>query len=457
MHEAIEILESYGLIKDTDSLHVREIVKGKVGRLHEELYATILARQQKDYYAGIHNSQLERGLDPFTFVASRSLRGESACGAYGCRLEKVDELGRYAALYATQVILPLQLRDPSRVEDASQSVLDLSRASLALLHLRPLVDAGVIYPVVMRSFQCEHTIRWFEKMTSIVYDAVDHMRDAVKDEFLVRYQLPEKAPQHCPSIYVEGPDDFLEHGSVVEYFDERKGWRLKSWRFDNEGMVELRGSRKNGALNPIFHGIAEDTTFYLAYGRYRDARLLTDLPGETYLLNDLTTDDRVSANSAALNEYMNHTLPLLGDLSIATLLGIRREERESFGRYQIAIQKILVDVAQNRRMSKKAAKEVFQTSVEPELRRMKSELYAEQTRQRRRMTRGLGLLAASVALGAFGGIVPALAKLGAAAAGVATGTRLLYKAAESSCDHGATVREKNDFYFLLRLTQEAES
>ena len=66
-------------------------------------------------------------------------------------------------------------------------------------------------------------------------------------------------------------------------------------------------------------------------------------------------------------------------------------------------------------------------------------------------------MAASVALGAFGGIVPVIAKAAFAAAGGVVGTGLLSKAAQSRCEHGATLKEKNDFYFLLRLTQEAES
>jgi hypothetical protein len=50
----------------------------------------------------------------------------------------------------------------------------------------------------------------------------------------------------------------------------------------------------------------------------------------------------------------------------------------------------------------------------------------------------------------FGQIVPA-------AATGAVGTGLLSEAAKSTCSHGANLKEKNDFYFLLRLTQEAES
>jgi hypothetical protein len=294
-------------------------------------------------------------------------------------------------------------------------------------------------------------------MQAIVYGAVKAMRDAVKDDYLVRYQLPEKSPTGVPSIYVEGPDDFLEHGSLVELFDEGKGWRLKSWKFDSDGMVELRGPRKAAALDYIFHGVAQDTTFYLAYGRNRDARLLTNLPGETYVLDALTKNEEVTASSSALNEYMTHSLPLLSELPIASLLKIRREERDSFGRYRLAVQDILSEVAHaKKRMRKKDAKELFRSRIEPELVKMRSELQTERTRQRRRITGGLTLLAASVALGVFGGIVPVLAKFGLAGAGGTVASRLLSKAAESTCDHGATIKEKNDFYFLLRLTQEAE-
>jgi hypothetical protein len=60
-------------------------------------------------------------------------------------------------------------------------------------------------------------------------------------------------------------------------------------------------------------------------------------------------------------------------------------------------------------------------------------------------------------LGTFGGVVPLLAKAAAVAATAMVGGRLLSKAAEAKCEHGATLKEKNDFYFLLRLTQESEA
>jgi hypothetical protein len=471
MHAAVELLEKYGLVRDTDSLRVTEIVKRKIVRLHEELFSTIVTQQREDYDTDLG---IGREMDPFTFLASKSLRGETACGEYGCRVEKLDMLGRYAALYANQIILPLPLTDPSTIDGPEEAAQEISMAALALLRLRPLFDSCILYPVIRRSFHCRHTLRWCQDMQAIVNRASFSMMKALKDDFFVRFQLPDKAPTRIPTMYVEGPEDFLEHGEIIMLFDEPEEWRAKRWKFDDEGMVELRGDRKFAALYRIFIGIAEDTSFYLAYGRNRNARLLTNLPGETFLLDGLTGDGEVSASSAALNDCMTHSLPLLADLPISKLLAIRHEERDSFERYRLAVRQILLQVSQaGKRIRKKEMRQFFQERIEPELARMKSELYQERRRQRRRVGVGLAGLAAMVAMGAFGGIVPgvataataaggslgivpAIAKAAMAVAPGIAGTSLLGKAAQSYCEHGATIKEKNDFYFLLRLTQETE-
>lgn len=144
----------------------------------------------------------------------------------------------------------------------------------------------------------------------------------------------------------------------------------------------------------------------------------------------------------------------MGDLPVETLMRIRREERDSFVRYRYALQQLLSEVvARKKRTSKREIQELFRENIEPEIKRMKSELKLERKRQAKRIFGGAAGLAASVALGAFGGFLPLLAKGAAVAASAMVGGRLLSKAAEHVCEHGATLREKNDFYFLLRAAQ----
>jgi hypothetical protein len=454
MNVGSETLEKYGVVEDIDSLLVANFDKSKIIRLHEELYSAILANQRREYSA---SADEPHKIDPFSFLASRSLRG-GLCGAYQCRMEKLDLLGRYAALYANRVILPLYMSDPENIKDHKRAANEIAEASLAFLRLRPLIDAGLIFPVVMVSFHCVHTKKWCDQMSGLVYDLAWQAAKDLQDDYELIYQLPERSPTGRSTIYIEGPHDFLEHGSLVQLFDEPGHWRLKSWRYDREGKVEVRGERKVDVLRSIFKGIAQDTTFYLAYGRNRNARYLTNRQGEAFILDWLTQDEEVAASSAALNVYLSHSLPLLGDLSIAKLLKIRREERDSFIRYRLAIQRVLAEVSgRKKRVSKKEVRELFRDQIEPELSKMRSELHQERRRQVRRIVGGVGTMAASVAFGAFGGIVPLAAKLAVSAAGAMVGGRLLSKAAEAQCEHGSSLKEKNDFYFLLRLTQEADS
>jgi hypothetical protein len=453
MTREIEVLEQAGLVTDSDSLLIEGFTEKKAARLFEKVYSSVLDRQKESLTLG------SEVIDPFTFMASASMRADSTCGEYSCRLQKLDFLARYTALYANRVMLPLPLSRPEVALLNPWGVkTQLTSSVLALLHLRPLIDSGLVVPVIMRSFHCEHTAEWASGMISAVHDFARYATERWQNEFQVMYQIPQKSPTGRPTLYIEGSEDFLEHGSMVQLFDESDKWRQKSWKFSPTGKVEVRGKRKIAALyNTIFRHIANDTTFYLAFARLHSTRYLSDRPGETFILGGLTDDDIVAANNRVLRESLAHLLPLSGDLPIATLLRIRREERDAFIRYRSAIQLLFAEMmSKGRRVSKRDAQELYKEKIEPELLRIRSDLKQERRRQSKRVIGGAAALAASVAMGAFGGGAPILIKAAAVAASAMVGGRLLSKAAEEACEHGANLRQKNDFYFLLRVAQEAE-
>ncbi len=451
MTPEIERLERFDLIEDEDFRKVNELNPKRFSRLYEELYSDIYERQIENHW----ETQME-SVDPFTFMASASLRADSTCGQYECRAKKLDFLGRYTALYANKVILPLWLSAPDRVNTPATAKYDLSRAIQSLLYLRPLIEARVIVPVLMRSPHCVHTIDWADRMIeSVRLAALGTARDS-STLFRVVYQLPEKSPTGFSTVYVEGPEDLIEHGEIVGTWTESRGWRPKSWRFDAEGKVEIRGPRKLATLyDLVFRKISSDTSFYLTFARFHSARYLSDRTGETFLLDALSDDDEMATRNQRLHQSLTHLVPLLGDLPVATLLRIRQEERDSFARYRHAVQLLLNEIVlRKKRISRREIQELYHDKIEPELCRMKSDLKLERRRQLKRIVGGAASLAASVALGAFGGFLPLLAKGAAVGASAMVGGRLLSKAAEEVCEHGANLREKSDFYFLLRVAQE---
>ena len=170
-------------------------------------------------------------------------------------------------------------------------------------------------------------------------------------------------------------------------------------------------------------------------------------------MEKLDDDAEFTANTSGLNT-LTHALPILADMPIETLLRIRGEERESFEAYRIAITK-MSGTALSEGMTEKQALQFLARELAPSLEKIKREMSLERKRQNNRTAVGLASIAAGVAIGAFAGL-PLLASAPLAVLGTGVGGRLLIKAAESRCEHGADLRQKNDLFFLLRLIEEGQ-
>jgi hypothetical protein len=368
-------------------------------------------------------------------------------------MRKLDFLARFAALYANNVTLPLPLTHPDNASDIDHCRDDLYRTLMSLFALRPLIENGIVRPVTMRTTHCEHVKPFVDEMKTFVHAAADWGAKQFLNDFEIAYQLPERSPSGRPTAYINGPEDLLDHGSMVALFDEGPSWRAKSWKYDDEGKSTLKGKKKLLFIEQIFNTIADDTTFYLAYGQHHRSRLLTDRSGEAFLLGLLNQDEKLQSTSQAM-EFLSHSIPLLADIPLSTVLRIRREERDSFESYRRAITSLTAEVmAENGSLSVEAAKNAFKAKLEPQIERVKAEVTAERTKQARRLAIGIPSLAAAVLIGAWGAL-PILAKGALGVASTAVGTGLLSKAAASKCEHGADLRQRNDLYFLLRMMEE---
>jgi hypothetical protein len=196
MGTVIELLEQNGLVGDEACFLITEFGKRKLARFHRQLYDTVLQEQEKAQ----REVENERQIDPFSFVAGRSIRADAGCGELLCRLQKIDFLGRFAALYADQLILPLPLQHPSKVADEQAAAKELVNTSLVLLHLRPLIEAGIVLPVTMRSFHgCEHEPAWADRLIETLHDIAPEAARDLRKEFRVRFQIHEKSPTGLPS------------------------------------------------------------------------------------------------------------------------------------------------------------------------------------------------------------------------------------------------------------------
>lgn len=113
------------------------------------------------------------------------------------------------------------------------------------------------------------------------------------------------------------------------------------------------------------------------------------------------------------------------------------------------------NILTRKNVSKKEVRHMLRDAIEPELRRMNRDL---RTYRKVRRSQSIGTtvsMAVGVILGAYAGL-PLIASVPLVASAGVVGSRLASKAAEEACSHGPEFRQKNDLYFLLRLTNEAE-
>lgn len=449
MHKLFEILESQGFVSENDIAKVDRLRKGKLVSLYESLYSTVFAAQYPAYGSGRDDPS---DVDPFSYMASASMRADSGCLEPRCRLRKLDFLARFAAMYANHVIVPLPLEHPDKVRGMDNCREEMYQAVTSLFALRPLIEVGIVKPVTMRTTHCEHVRPFVQEMQVFVHEIAELGAKEFEDAFRMEYQLPEKSPTGRSTVYIEGPEEFLEHGSLVVTFDASDSWKAKSWKFNSDGRTLLKGRKKLYFVREVFNTIADDTTFYLAYGQQGRSRLLTDKQGDALLLELLNQDEELQSTSAAL-ELLGHSVPILAEIPLATLIRIRREERDSFEAYRRALTSLTAGVlAETGSLTTEAARDAFKTQLEPEIEKIQAEVRAERRRQEMRFSTGLSSVAAALLIGACGGL-PILIKGAFATAATAVGTKLLSKAAESACEHGEDIRQKNDLYFLARLIE----
>ena len=286
MHELFNIIERHGIVGPQDMMKIGTLPAKKIEKLHHDLFNHIYDKQNKRIWG---NSS--PAADTFSFHASASLRGASGCGTIECVGNKLQFVGRYAALYASELTFPLEMVRPQSHQRISEVRRWLTRDLFALLLLPPLVTGGVIVPVVMRSRHCVHEVEFMEQSKEMVHDFSQATVKDLLPEFHLLYQRPDKADDGLPTLYLKGPEDYIEHGGLARSFDEVPEWLPKSGRFDKNGMMEIRGPHKRHLVTALFNTIANNMTFYLAYGLKRKARFLSDMRGETEFLEWIDHDE----------------------------------------------------------------------------------------------------------------------------------------------------------------------
>jgi hypothetical protein len=322
MNKAIAILNENGLrdVKTVENfIHRRSAVD--VLSFVEGLRQALIEEARANF-----PTQGSLPLDQANFLPSSSLRGGSGCIHWNCRIPKIRTLARYVALYCDKAIVPLSLRCAG--EDQRSQLLDriqLGSSLCALLELKPLVKSGLVLVVPEELQFCKTHLKEAVPDFERILNAADRLAALRANKFKVYFSASKVGATVLPRLDFVGPEEYLDHGSAGVLLRSIPKWIPKQ-RIGRRTRIELSTVRRHKLLDPIFRRMANDAFLQTYFGTAFNARYVTDLPGEAEFFRTLNADDKLALQTATLCARLAHSIPLLDQVPLETVMKVRRDD-----------------------------------------------------------------------------------------------------------------------------------
>lgn len=389
----------------------------------------------------------ESSRTPYEFSASLTYAGDSSpCAALACRMERVQELSYFTALYADRVLVASLF--PSMSADWSLEMLrgEVAVAVASTLHLKPLVIAGLIQ--YTHHDHCNVCLDCYANLSGKTSEEWGRLRGAIEREFRERVKYYLVRDETGTYAVPEGADDLFDAHTLMEMkipesmrnVVRRRGrWRIPEFVLDE---IKLPLEYANDVAVDILGRDLAASRFGTGYLTRREIDLRVVTPALANAHSD-----------TILNRTLGHQVPVLEGITSENLLKLRGDEADAFKSYQRALRQAAIQSAADGQAD---LTEVFRDVVEPEIRRMNEALRTA----RRTLVRGLGAdvagATAYVSIAAFAGIItPGIAGVLAALGGAHFTNEITEKLSKLVKQEPESARE-NPFYFLWRASRTAK-
>lgn len=460
--EVCDLLQENGLINDS-------IIEKKI--MHDWSINNILDFNEKINSSIKSIDKIMGDESPnYKFIANAELSGQIYGGCRGpdCRIERVDELTRFATLWADKVYIPsyfdehLIMSEVSEVSESKIAEFDFRDGYVGhikcLLRLKPLVETGIIEIVRSEAEVCHvcmaEKIEQCEEVEKLLVKYVGVL--ANKYRKMVSATLIKDTRLGKKGIYVmdvKVPEEINHHKSMKRILHKLPEW-LETRYMNAETKVSIgkRELKKLDIPESLIKQKAISVIFSQALSTLQglDASLLTNSQLEVQLMNYVANSGQNIDRNQILQRELACELPLLLGIPLESLLEIREKEHEAFLVYRDSI-RVATNEYMSKRLNPEDAKQLYADVILPKLNSLNLEVKAIKDRAWRNLKLDIGVI---VTCGVFGLLsnllaiqIPLLAASGIAIKDIAKNIR----------DGLVTPSEikRNDFYFLWKSSKEA--
>jgi len=392
----------------------------------------------------------------FTFTANSGLSGAPfPCESIICRLNKLDSVARFAALYADKVFI----ENPFERYLSSESVYDpttkttmLAGDILGLLYLRPLFQAGLLSIRHNINLLCSNCLAEVEALEQKVSKQLDRARKQLQKRYLREVQVHILKEDDEVFLRYTGPEHLIEHGIL-----------------DLIGPLQLPQSLREkcssiGAHKLTRREIAEyDLTSWFVYAIVKDifqqnihvcrhgTQYLTDREIDLDIATSIGKPDVVKT-SRSLLAGLSHSIPTIENIHLDKLIHLRQKEGEAFEVYRDALHRVL---NQAQALEPDEMRVLIDDEIRPEIHKIERTITTTKRLLVNSLKRDVLVSAGYVAIGLFSGFLSPKAADIAIALGGHSGVKSIAEKIPQLRRDPAKVLE-NPYYFLWKLQKKTK-
>jgi F0F1-type ATP synthase membrane subunit b/b' len=402
-----------------------------------------------DFANEAHLILLESPVNPeslFTFSANSTLSGAPfPCFSPVCRLENLDSVVKFSALYSDKVYLT----NPFEKYVYTESTNDFTKTMLAgdilgMLFIRPFLDDGIIAIQNNINFLCEEHLAEMDALEAEVEKEIEKARKTLAKMYMREVKVSVASMDEEVYLSLSGPEHLIEHGQLDLVGDIPQSL-LQNYTLGNEKELSKKEIRDNHLFDRFVNQISRDLFQQSVRVHLYKTQYLTDRKVELDLTSTLDKRD-VAQASKSLLEGLAHAIPTLETVEPQKLLDLRRKEGEAFEVYRDKLQSAL---SKSTTLSTKELKQMVQDEIDPEIHKIENTIKKEKRLLLNSLKDNLIIGAGYIAIGIFSGLLSAEAKEIITAVGGISFASSVAKSAIQLRREPPSVLE-NPYYFLWR-------
>ena len=394
--------------------------------------------------------QPEKSGTIFRFSASSTLSGAPfPCSSIECRLERLDSLARFAALYADQVYIQNPLERYyfwEHIGDENKQI--VAGDVLCLLYLRPLFEAGLLSVKNGTVALCEECLAQRVALEEEIGERLERPRKRLQEIYSKNVEVYVVKRENETFLTCQGPEQLLGHSSV-DFIGDLPKPLVAKFASKGEHKVSKRDVRKYGFVDSWVDSIIKDLFRQNIDVHFSKSQYLTDREVDLNVVTSVGEPETIH-DCKSLLAGLSHTVPAVQGVRLDRLVRLRQKESEAFEVYRDALGRVL---NQARALKPKEMRQLIDDEVRPEVHKIEQAVKNARRLLVESLTRDLVVSAGFIAVGLFGGFLsPRAAEVVTALGGLTFARSVAEKVSQVRKDPAGVVEKP--YYFLWKLKRQ---